>query len=117
MALSFITSRCGNVSLMGLGLTIVGLIIGTLTVQTGTLAVEQNQLRDAMANAAHNFTETPTATLYQNRVDTELQSTQFQLLSFSANWTGSGWTITASGRWHTPPFLGIPGGSVVAAVP
>jgi len=101
---------------MGLGLTIIGLTIGTLAIQTGRLAVEQNQLQDAMANAARNLTD-PTATIYQNRVASELQTSQFQLLSFSASWTGQSWVVTASGRWQTPSFLGLPGGQVTAAVP
>lgn len=50
-ALSIITSRAGNVSIMGLGLTLVGLAATALIASGGQIWLAHQSLQDALDNA------------------------------------------------------------------
>lgn len=50
-ASSITTSQCGNVSLMALGILVLGLTVGGLTALTGQAVATHQALADAMTNA------------------------------------------------------------------
>lgn len=118
MAMSIITSRCGSVSLMGLGLTLVGLVMAGAVTGVGQLWLTHQELQDALNNAAaameasHNTQLATMATLIKQ--DGGFSSVT--IVSFTANTGAVAATASTPAKpWFWPTWMGPTPIRVVAA--
>ncbi|NMP22828.1 hypothetical protein [Sulfobacillus harzensis] len=87
-----ITSRAGSVSIMGLGLVLVGLMAAALIVAGGQLWMSQQALQDALGNAAlvmEQAHQTSAAELVQLVEDNDPQASSVTVLFCQETATGT----------------------------
>ena len=121
--LSCITSRCGNVTIMGLGLLLIGLLFLGAAVGAGQIWEEHQALQDAMINAASvmDANHEVTAGRFISLVQENGGFSTFRLTSFGTQNQGSVLTIQASGMaplnlWFWPSWMGRAPAMLIASV-
>ena len=106
---STITSRCGSVSLMGLGLTIIGVVMAALIVGAGQIWLVHQDLQDALNNAilamspGSNATATTLASLVKKDGSfSEVVVNSFDVVGSSVNAE----VTTPIHLWFWAPWMG-----------
>lgn len=104
-----ITFRCGSVSLMGLGLVLVGLVMAASVTALGQVWAAQQNLQDALDNAVSVMQQQNIHSAAQliSLVDQDGELSGVQLISFSPQ--GDLWSAAIQAPihlWFWPTWLG-----------
>lgn len=107
--MSIITSRCGSVTLMGLGLMLVGLATAGLSVGVGQVWLEHARLQDALDNAAlvMRASRNASASTLLQLVDANSGLNTVRLVAFSDHNDALKASISAPARlWFWATWMG-----------